>query len=68
MTQTDMMREVVQYALEEMRNRGLEDAAMLAEQSSDPYLARDIRALKRDPSAQMTDWWAKRPMIEGALK
>lgn len=75
-TVEQMQREVVQYAMEETRNRGLEEAARLVEcRSADcrgqtRYAAecdaRAIRNLKRDPSAKMTDWWKKDPICDFA--
>lgn len=67
-TVSQMQREVVQFAMEEMRNRGLEEAAQIAESYGvTAYsLATDIRRRKRDPRAQMTDWWAKEPICDFA--
>jgi hypothetical protein len=53
----DYMREVVQYALEESRNQGLEEAARLLDCRSDT--ARKIRQMKRDPALKLSDWWSK---------
>lgn len=64
----EMWRQVVRYGLEAQRNTGLEEAAGLAERHGRGgyNLAADIRAMKRDPSAQMTDWWAKDPICDFA--
>lgn len=63
----EMMRQIVCYAHEEMRNRGLEEAAAEVERRSERWRnsdrydarmhARAIRALKRDPAKQLSDWW-----------
>lgn len=63
-SQTEMMRQLHAFALEETRNRALEEAAQVIERLE---LARrplywstgEIRRIKRNPSAQMTDWWAE---------
>ena len=60
MTTNDMMREVIKFAMEEMRNRALEEAAVLAHRRHDFTLACQIRELKRNPSDMMTDWWTKK--------
>lgn len=59
-SQQEMQRQLHNYAMEEMRNRGLEEAAKLIEANPRglSYLAVEIRKLKRDPNEQMTDWWA----------
>jgi hypothetical protein len=66
-SQTEMMRQLHAYATDEMRNRGLEEAAKLVERQrarsgaerfdNDGQTAAAIRALKTDPSRHMTDWW-----------
>jgi hypothetical protein len=59
--QIEMQRQLHQYAMEEMRNRALEEAALLAAirpAATGYWLADEIRRLKRDPAAKMTDWWA----------
>lgn len=62
MTSDEMMREVIAYAMEETRNRALEEAAQLAQKfRNGSGVAHDIRRLKRDPSLKMTDWWEKKP-------
>lgn len=53
----EMQREVVAFAMEEMRNRGLEEAAVICEQQRAFSVAHFIRQRKRDPAAKMTDWW-----------
>jgi hypothetical protein len=61
-TQEEMQRQIFRYAFEEWRNRGLEEAAQLAESAPKAtgwLIAKQIRALKRDPAAKMTDWWAR---------
>jgi hypothetical protein len=71
----DMMRELVAYAHEEMRNRGLEEAARLIEARAGSCGGQTrwageqdaiaIRALKRDASKQLSDWWAgSKPALE----
>lgn len=71
----DMMRELHAYAMAEMRNRGLEDAARLVERQRArsggerfdiDRTAAAIRALKTDPSKHLSDWWAKEPPGEQA--
>ena len=56
----DAMRELHAYAMEVMRNQGLEEAARVAD---DGYsmLATNIRRLKRDPAAKLSDWWCDHP-------
>jgi hypothetical protein len=55
-----MQREIVAYAQEEMRNRGIEASARLIERNyqfgQGDELARRIRRLKRDPRAELSDW------------
>ena len=63
-SQIEMMRQLHAFALEETRNRALEEAAQVIdrfERERRPlyWSAGEIRRKKRDPSAQMTDWWAK---------
>lgn len=74
-SQMDMQRELHAYAMAEMRNRGLEEAAQLllakaaritgmsrgAERFDLEHWAREIRALKTDASSLMSDWWADDP-------
>lgn len=66
----DMQRELHQYAMAEMRNRGLEEAARLvseragrarlgAERFDLEQAAMAIRALKTDPSDHLSDWWGQ---------
>lgn len=50
------------YAHEEVRNRGIEEAARLIERCnmdrrSMQVLTAEIRSLKRDPQLQLGDWW-----------
>jgi electron transfer flavoprotein alpha/beta subunit len=53
-------RQLVAYSMEEMRNRGLEEAARLADRRTLSFtLGREIRALKRNPEQKLTNWWAK---------
>jgi hypothetical protein len=69
-SQMDMQRELHAYAMAEMRNRGLEEAARLlfnraarTQKGVERYdLERwvaEIRALKTDPSKCLSDWWAE---------
>lgn len=68
-SQMEMMRQIVAYAMEAKRNEGLEEAAHLMDRWAgestghsrygDQLAAKHIRAMKRDPAAVMTDWWAK---------
>lgn len=62
-TPADMQREVIAFAMEEMRNRGLEEAARLVDRQTrgSYHLVQDIRALKRDPGAKLSDWWGASP-------
>lgn len=58
----DTMRELHAYAMEEMRNRGLEEAAVLVEQMLDArrpafLCIHEIRALKRNPTTKLSDWF-----------
>ena len=69
LTQTEMMREIIAYAMEVKRNEGLEEAARFMDRWAaqgdgrsrwgDEQAALRIRSMKRDPAAVMTDWWAK---------
>lgn len=68
--QTEMMRQLHAYAADEIRNRGLEEAARLverqrvrsgAERFDNNQTAAAIRALKTDPSRHMTNWWENAP-------
>jgi hypothetical protein len=59
-----MTREVIAFSMEEMRNRGIEEAARVIERlaGSDGWLdgsraLRLIRARKGDPASHMSDWW-----------
>ncbi|MDB5584828.1 MAG: hypothetical protein JWR80_10004 [Bradyrhizobium sp.] len=64
----EMMRQLHAYAMAEMRNRGLEEGAKTLELYSGRFVGRDhyeaqrivqrIRALKTDPSENLTDWWS----------
>lgn len=68
-SEQEMQRQLHAYALEEMRNRGLEDAALRLEEWAVRYGSKkryeigvdtavaEIRACKRDPRKKMTDWW-----------
>jgi hypothetical protein len=62
-TAEEMMRQIIAYGMEEMRNRGLEEAVMLVQRRVAPVLAiqliDDIGALKRDPAAKLTEWWPR---------
>lgn len=61
MTEQDMMRELHFYAMEEMRNRGIEAAARAIEDMGFNAAVTDrVRALKRDPSAHLSDWWGNK--------
>jgi hypothetical protein len=72
-TEQEMMRQLHAYALDEMRNRGLEEAAKTVELYSGRFMGRDlyeaqqivrrIRALKTDPSENLTDWWAAQEQV-----
>jgi hypothetical protein len=67
-----MQRELHAYAMAEMRNRGIEESARIisaraaritgisrsSERFELEHLAAEIRALKGDPSACLSDWWA----------
>lgn len=69
LTVQEMQRQLHAFALAEMRNRGLEDAARLVLDRSRRKLGRElydanqdasaIRALKTDPSEHLSDWWAE---------
>lgn len=70
----EMMRQIVRYGMEEMRNRGLEDAAaVVRRQYRHAYgrarydgeeIAQSILAMKRNASGHLTDWWAPRPTFQ----
>lgn len=64
--QPQMMRELIAYAHEEMRNRGIEEAARLIERHAAAdwrngrhyrELPASVRDLKRDPRRQLSDWY-----------
>lgn len=66
-SQLEMQRQLHNYAMEEMRNRGLEEAANMLESRTAggaaahyhcAQAAKAVRLLKRDPANQLTDWWA----------
>jgi hypothetical protein len=60
-SQSEMQKQVIAYALEAARNQALEEAATLVEQMGTWPLwmaSQKIRELKRDPSLKITDWWA----------
>lgn len=60
-SQAQAMAELHRYSMEEMRNRGLEEAALVIEGGDlHRWIAvRHIRSLKRDPALQLSDWWAE---------
>lgn len=70
----EMQRELHQYAMAEMRNRGLEEAARLMDQSAVnsrlgaqrfdyEQAAGAIRALKTNPRQHLSNWWADDPAL-----
>lgn len=70
-TVQEMQRQIHAFALAEMRNRGLEEAAQLVLDRSRRRRGREwydacqdasaIRALKTNASENLTDWWADEP-------
>ena len=74
MSLQDMQYELHHYVMADMRNRGLEEAAALMDQSASnsrigaqrydyKHAAASIRALKTDPKEHLTDWWADAPVV-----
>ena len=65
----EMQRQLHRYALSEMRNRGLEEAAKLLDRAAIHQIggyrrelndfSRQIRNLKENPSRHLTDWWGR---------
>lgn len=70
----EMQRELHHFAMAEMRNRGLEEAACLMDQTAInsrigaqrfdfDHAAKAIRALKTDPREHLSNWWADNPTV-----
>lgn len=71
LTMIDMQRELHNFALAEMRNRGIEECARLLERRMNGFdhqychernelalMVRTLRSLKTNASACLSDWWA----------
>lgn len=65
-TLAEMQRQLIAFALDEMFNRGLEAAACVLDRRAaslgynscaEQRIAQDIRALKVDAQARLSDWW-----------
>lgn len=65
----DMQRELHNYAMDEMRNRGLNAALSELHRRSSRFMGRDlhefqqaiaaVRSLRTDPSRHLSDWWGQ---------
>lgn len=65
----DAMREIVSFGIEEMRNRGIDEALRVLYKMAGAHAYRGerfadvdataaaIRKLKRDPALKLSDWW-----------
>ncbi len=66
MTQGDVTRAMIAYAIDTARNRGLEEAARLADRR-EPKLARAIRARMSTPESHLAEVKVHTGKIRGLL-